>query len=98
MTIQSTRNENVLTVAPEGRLDTLASPELAEFLKKNYDSISGLILDFSNVSYVSSSGVRVILMAEKAMKEKGGVLIRNANKLVMGVLKVTGLLDIIRVE
>ena len=98
MTIQSTRNENVLTVMPEGRLDTLSSPELAEFLKKNYDSISGLILDLSNISYASSAGLRVLLMAEKAMKDKGGVTIRNANKLVMGVLSVTGLLDILHVE
>jgi len=98
MNIQETRTGDSLTVALEGRLDTLTSPELEEFLNRYYPIISELIFDLKNLDYLSSSGLRVILKAQKAMADKGGILIRNANRLVMGVFTVTGFDSLLRFE
>ena len=98
MNIKETRTEDSLVVELEGRLDTLTSPELDAFLEKHYLSISKLIIDMKNLDYISSSGLRVVLKAQKAMKEKGGLLIRNANPLVMGVFEVTGFSGLLKFE
>ena len=98
MNIKGTRTEDSLTVELEGRLDTLSSPELAEYLEKQYASVSELIIDMKKLDYISSAGLRVILKAEKAMKDRGGILIRNANKLVMGVFRVTGFENLLRFQ
>ena len=98
MTIKEIKTGDSLTVELEGRLDTLSSPELDSFLKNYYPIINELILDLKNLDYLSSAGLRVILTAHKAMADKGGVLIRNANRLVMGVFSVTGFDSILHIE
>ena len=98
MTINDIRNGDSLTVVLEGRLDTLSSPELDEYLAKYYTSITDLTLDLEKLEYMSSSGLRAILKAQKAMQDKGGILIRHANKLVMGVFQVAGFDNILRFE
>ncbi len=98
MTIKETRNEGTLTVSLEGRLDTTTSPELDELLEKYYPSIDQLIFDFEKLDYLSSAGLRVLLKAQKALNNRGGILIRNASKLVMSVFEVTGFTDLLRFE
>lgn len=98
MTIKETKTGDALTVELEGRLDTMTSPELEVFLDKYYPSINELIFDLKDLDYVSSSGLRVFLKAQKAMADKGGILIRNANRLVLGVFSVTGFDSLLRFE
>ena len=98
MTINANRQVDTLTVTLEGRLDTLSAPELEEFLGKYYASVSEIIFDFEKLDYVSSAGLRVMLKAYKAMTDKGGVTIRNANTLVRGVFDVTGFGDVFHFE
>ena len=98
MKINASRNGDSMTVALEGRLDTLSAPELDTFLQKYYAVISELILDMDKLDYVSSSGLRVILTAHKKMEDHGKLLIRNTNKLVKEVFSVTGFSDILNIE
>ena len=98
MTIKETRTDGTLTVSLEGRLDNTTSPNLEELLEKYYPSIDQLIFDFEKLDYVSSAGLRVLLKAQKALNDRGGILIRNASKLVMSVFKVTGFTDLLRFE
>lgn len=98
MTIKETRTENTLTVFLEGRLDTLSAPELDQFLMKNCPAIDALILDLKDLEYISSTGLRVILKAQKALQDRGGVLIRNPNQIVSEVFAVTGFNNILRIE
>ncbi|MBQ9326153.1 MAG: STAS domain-containing protein [Clostridia bacterium] len=98
MTIKELRNDGILTVSLEGRLDTTTSPELDTYLEKNYPIIDKLIFDFSELSYMSSAGLRVMLKAQKAMTDRGGILIRNASKLVMTIFEVTGFTDVLQFE
>ena len=98
MTITKTENGSAITIALEGRLDTLTAPELEAELKKDLDSADSLILDFSKLDYISSAGLRVLLSAHKIMSAKGGMKVTNVNEIVQEVFEVTGFSDILAVE
>lgn len=85
-----------LSVKVSGRLDTMTAPELEKELKACYDSITKLVLDFKELEYISSAGLRVVLGAHKAMN--GKMVVKNVNEIVMEVFEVTGFADILTIE
>lgn len=70
------RTENgVLVLAVSGRLDAATTPELEEaVLKALKDGRQALLLDFSRLEYINSSGLRVLVMAYQRLREKDGAL------------------------
>ena len=98
MTINKTQNGNALTIALEGRLDTVTSPELEKELKDSLEAAETLTLDFSKLEYISSAGLRVLLYVQKAMYGKGGMKVTHCNEIVMEVFEVTGFADILTIE
>ena len=98
MMIQEEKNGDVLTVKPEGRLNTLSSPELERFLQERYSSARQIILDLEKVEYISSAGLRVVIQSHKAMKTKGGLLVRNACPAVMEVFIATGFVHVLKFD
>lgn len=71
MTIQKTESGSRLTLKLAGRLDTTTAPELEKAIEDLGDA-SELTLDFEDLEYLSSAGLRVLLMAHKKMKAVGG--------------------------
>ena len=98
MEIKTTRNDSELTVALSGRLDTLTSPELEDKLDEELEGVERLIFDLSELEYISSAGLRVLLGAYKMMEEYNGMLIRNVTEPVMDVFEVTGFSDVLDIE
>ncbi len=97
MTITKTQNGSALSIALEGRLDTMTSPDLEAALKDALPQAESLNLDFSKLDYISSAGLRVLLSAHKAMASKGGMTIQNVNEIVGEVFEVTGFSDILTI-
>ena len=92
MTIQQTKDGEILTMAIEGRIDTLTAPELKTQIEGAIDGVMDLILDFSKVDYISSAGLRSLMTAQNWMDARdGSMVIRNASKNIQGIFKVTGL-------
>lgn len=98
MTINKSVTGTTMTVKVEGRLDTMTAPELEKALKDSIGTITELILDFENLAYVSSAGLRVLLSAQKIMNKQGSMVIRNACETVTEVFEVTGFSEILTVE
>ena len=99
MNINITRNGNELTVALEGRLDTLTSPDLEEELEDKLDDVEMLIFDFSGLEYISSAGLRVLVGAAQAIDENDGdMVIRNLSVPVRDVFDVTDFIDAFDIE
>ena len=98
MTINKTKNGTELTIALEGRLDTITTPELEAALKPEYETIETLVFDFEKLEYISSAGLRVLLSAQKIMNNKGGMKVTKVNELVAEVFEVTGFNDILTIE
>ena len=91
--MQSTiKKENgVLTIAVQGRLDTVTSAELkAKLDELGYDQVD-VDFDFAQVEYISSAGLRLVIALQKQVMETGNrLVIRNINKVVAEVFKVSG--------
>ena len=98
MTIGKHRDGSVLTLAPEGRLDTITSPELEKVFKESLDGVSELTLDFGKLDYISSAGLRVLLAAQKTMNRQGSMKIVHVCETIMEIFEVTGFLDILTIE
>ena len=87
-----------LTVSLEGRLDTTTAPQLESELKGSLDGVSNLVLDLSNLEYISSAGLRVLLSAQKIMNKQGSMTIKNVSEEIMEIFEVTGFVDILTIE
>ena len=98
MQINKIKNENQLTLALEGRLDTTTSPALEEELNNSVDGITELIFDFEKLEYISSAGLRVLLAAQKKMNVQGKMIIKNVCSDIQEIFDITGFSDILTVE
>ena len=98
MTIEKKLNGAELTVTITGRLDTTTAPQLEAEFKQSINGIEKLVLDFANLEYLSSAGLRVLLAAQKAMNKQGEMVIRNVNQTVNEIFEVTGFIDILTIE
>ncbi|MDF2521177.1 MAG: btrV [Clostridia bacterium] len=98
MTISKTLNANELTVILSGRLDTTTAPQLEAELKTTLTGVSSLVMDFEELEYISSAGLRVLLSAQKVMNKQGKMVIRHVNETILEVFEVTGFTDILTVE
>ena len=98
MNIVKTNEGTKLTIALEGRLDTTTAPQLEGEVKGALTGVTELVLDFSQLEYLSSAGLRVILAAQKIMNKQGKMVIRHVNETIQEVFEVTGFSDILTIE
>ena len=98
MEIRKETNAGTLNIAISGRVDTTTAPALENELKDSYDSCEALVLDFKDVKYISSAGLRVLLSAQKVMSKKGGMKLVNVSRDIMEIFEVTGFTDILTIE
>ena len=98
MTILQTKNEKMLTIALEGRLDTTTAPELEAALNDALAGVEELTFDFEKLDYISSAGLRVLLAAQKTMNRQGSMKVIHANEMILEIFEVTGFSDILTVE
>ena len=98
LNINKNLNGETLTVTLEGRLDTTTAPQLEESLRKSMDGIKELILDFQDLEYISSAGLRVLLSAQKNMAKQGSMKLIHVSDVIMEIFEVTGFVDILTIE
>ncbi len=98
MTITTKNDGTRQTIALGGRLDTVSSPELEAELTKLPEDVTELILDFNELEYISSAGLRVLLSAQKKMSAVGSMKVIGVNETVNEVFDITGFCDILTIE
>ena len=95
MEIKTQSEGNKLTITVSGRVDTVTAPELEAGLK--FGDATCVVLDLGDVPYMSSAGLRLLLVAQKTMLAKGGeFLVANVQPAVKEVLVVTGFSNILQ--
>ncbi len=98
MEIIKSAEDKKLTVEVKGRLDTTTAPDLDQALKESLEGVEELMLDFSELEYISSAGLRVLLATQKIMQGQGKMTVTGVNDIVMEVFEVTGFCDILNIE
>lgn len=98
MTIENVKKGNELTLTMVGRLDTTTAPQLERETEKSLKEIKALILDMEGLEYLSSAGLRVILLLQKKMNQQGTMVVRNVNEAIMEVFEITGFVDILNIQ
>ena len=89
---------STLTVKVEGRVDSNTAVELDRALNGALDGITKLILDFERLEYISTAGLRALLIAQKTMNQQGTIVIRNVLAAVKEIFEVTGFTDMLMIE
>ena len=96
MEITKTVDGKDFMVSISGRLDTNTAPQFEKFIGENIFKMDTLTLDCEGLEYVSSAGLRVLLSAQKRLKE--GMKLKNVGELVMEVFEMTGFVDVLTIE
>ena len=94
MTIEKTISGTELNLKVIGRLDTTTAPQL-EVETKELNDVTKLVLDFEELEYLSSAGLRVILAAQKTMNKQGEMIVKNVNETINEIFEATGFIDIL---
>lgn len=100
MTIEKKENGNEIILRPAGRLDTTTAPQFEEQINAVSKDAERLILDFQELEYLSSAGLRVLLSAHKGFMKRGSgeMIIRHVNETIQEVFEVTGFMEIFNIE
>ena len=99
MTIAETRREGMVQLDVEGRVDTNTSPELQKRILQAFQKGSTVILNLEAVDYISSSGVRALLIGQKTASSKGGSMkLMHVRDSVRKVFDMTGFSQMLTIE
>ena len=101
MEIEKIAQEGKVVYRITGRIDTQTSPEFQTQLDESFDKGEvNLVLDFENVEYLSSAGLRTILYAQKRINgiEGGSMIIVGVGPTVMEVFDMTGFTEFLTLE
>ena len=93
------KHEENLIIELSGRLDTNSSQEFDERLAKEEINEKSVILDFKNLEYISSAGLRTLLALKNRLAGSSKELvITNVNPIVHEVFVVTGFINVLNIK
>lgn len=100
MEVIITEMQEMMTARFVGRLDTPASVEVSREVQPLLDKADRtLVLDCSEMTYISSSGLRIFLTIRKAAAAKGGrVVIKGLSSEIRQVFMMTGFLQLFEIQ
>ncbi|MBP3891959.1 MAG: STAS domain-containing protein [Solobacterium sp.] len=98
MIITKKQDGDKLVISLNGRLDTTTVASLEEELGNSLEGIKDLEFDFSELEYISSAGLRVLLATQKKMTDGKTMKITHVNDLVNEIFEVTGFQEFLTIE
>ena len=96
--INKTIQNGTAYFALSGRLETTTAPQCEQEIKSSIEGVSVLTLDFKDLDYISSAGLRVLLSVQKIMNKQGEMKVVNVKETVMEILEITGFSEILTIE
>ena len=98
MTANVSNENDVYTIAISGRIDTNSSPELEEVFNGIEPKAEKVIFDMTDVEYISSAGMRMIVAVHRKMASKDGLVLRGLKKNVRAIINLTGFSKALTIE
>ena len=99
MKLTENRDGNNIEIMVEGRVDTTTSASLQQAILVAFQKCSQVALNVEKVDYISSAGLRALLIGQKTANSKGGnMTLRKVQPAVMEVLKMSGFSTLLQIE
>jgi anti-anti-sigma factor len=99
MEITQKQDAGKTTLLINGRIDTNTSPALQEAITVAFKTAGSVTIDFANVSYISSAGLRALLIGQKTATSKHGEFaLTNVNDMVKSILDTVGFSKILTIK
>lgn len=99
MQVTKEKNNGVLVVNVAGRLDASTAPQFEEDVMGDLADVMELYFDIENLEYISSAGLRILLLSHKTMANKRGkFVVRHPRDAVVEILEMTGFSDFLTIE
>ena len=99
MDIKKKYNDKKLTIETGTRIDTVNSPDFENEINDELGKFDSLIIDLSNLEYISSAGLRVLIATQKKLKpENIPMTIINANETIKEIFRMSGFDKILKIE
>ena len=90
MKIEKTLEGKRLAVRLEGELNTVTAPELEAAIASDLASIDDIVFDMSELTYITSAGLRILLVCQQEVEDRGEVVVCGANPEIREIMEVTG--------
>ncbi len=92
MNIEEIKGEGIVQLNVSGKIDALAATEFQNAILKGFQKSANVVLDMKEVPYISSAGLRGLMIGQKTASSKGGrFTLINVTDPVQDILRVTGL-------
>ncbi len=99
MQITETKIDDCIQLTIEGQVDTITSPQLQQQILTAFQKSRNIILDLEAVPYMSSTGLRALLLGQKTAASKGGTMkVIHVQPAVMQVFQMSGFDSILSIE
>lgn len=99
MNIIKEYNEKELTIKVESRVDTVTAPDFENEINDEIGKFESLIIDFSDLNYISSAGLRVLISTQKKLNSENiPMTIKNVNDTISEILEMSGFDKILTIE
>lgn len=99
MDIVKNYNEKELTIEVGDRIDTVTAPDFENEILDEMGKFDSLIIDFANLEYISSAGLRVLIATQKKLKpEDIPMTIKNVNDTINEIFRMSGFDKILQIE
>lgn len=98
MEIKKTLEGDRLTVVLVGELNTVTAQELEAAVVDDLASINDIVFDMTDLTYMTSAGLRVLLYAQQELEDRGGVTVRGVSPVIREVIEVSGFDSILTIE
>ena len=98
MNIKGIIKNETATLSPMEKIDFVSAPELEKVIEEYAEKAERMVIDMAMVDYISSAGLRAILLAENLMSEKKGLVLKNVNTGVKDILDISGFSRELKIE
>ena len=97
MKLNTTFEDKICTIAIEGSIDALTAQELDQAVNEAASKCEKLVLDMSQVDYISSGGLRVVVGANRTVG-KDNLTLRGLAPNVLEIFRLTGFTKYLNIE
>lgn len=99
MNITEVKEDGNILLKIEGRIDTNSSTQLQSRILQSFQKEKNLVLDFEKTDYITSAGLRALLIGQKTAASKGGRMkLIHVGEMILKVLEMSGFTKILTIE